>query len=104
MPPTEPEPNLELITTEPSERELRGLRRLVETKLEGRVLRDTHIGRVTRIKQAPGKFASVGVPLANCGRDHVLVDIPLDDGGPPMRACLVCDAGRELLGLNGKPI
>lgn len=104
MPPAEPPPNLDLITTEPSERELRGLRRTVETQLGGTILPDTHIGRTFRLKQAPGKFASVGVPLVNCGRDHVLAEIPMESGGDPMRICLVCDSGRELLGLNGKPI
>lgn len=101
---TAPDPNLELITSEPSEHELRGMRALVKNTLAGKILPDTHIGRLYRLKQAPGKYASVGVPLANCGRDHVIAEIPVDDGGDPVRICLVCDAGRELLGLNGKPI
>jgi hypothetical protein len=45
--------------------------------------------------------------LASCGHDHVLCDIPLDEipeAKGPLRICLVCDGGRELFDLNGKPL
>lgn len=93
------------VVEEPSEPELRSLRRLVAKSLNGHVLSDRHDHRGYRLKQAPGKFRSVNIGLTSCGHDHVLCDIPIE-GSPkaaPMRICLICDAGRELLGLNGKP-
>lgn len=98
------EPNLELITGPPDEQELRGMRDIVRNELGGEVLPDLHAGRKYRYKAAPGKYRSQTASLTTCDQDHVLCDIPVEDYDEPMRICLVCDAGREMLGLNGKPI
>jgi hypothetical protein len=91
------------VTTPPSEVELRDIRRIVTERLGGTVYIDQHAGRKTSIKQAPGRFKRVLVDLANCERDHVIADVPTnenehDPDARNMRICLVCDAGRELLG------
>jgi len=91
------------VTSAPDELELRDLRRIVTERLGGIVYVDRHADRKTPIKQAPGKFRRVLVELTNCERDHVLCDIPTnenehDPNARNMRICLVCDAGRELLG------
>lgn len=100
----------EALVTEPNDRELRSLRKIVEDSLNGHIYKDFHSHRAFRMKPAPGKFKSVNVPLTNCDRDHVVCDIPTgadpehEKDPPLMRICLVCDAGREMLGLNGKPL
>jgi hypothetical protein len=101
MDPFDPDKDSRAMISEPSEPELRDLRRIVRERLDGVVYKDRHSGRMTRIKQAPGKFKSIGVSLTNCDRDHVLVDIPVEGmmKPQPLRICLVCDAGREMLGL-----
>lgn len=102
MPPSAPD--LEYTTDTPTDPELRSLRRLVKGNLDGQVLSGIHGGRKTRIKQAPGKFKSVNVPLTGCGHEDVICDLPVEreDGYISiMRVCLVCDAGREMLGLPG---
>jgi hypothetical protein len=93
-----------LETTPPSEGELRDLRRIVHERLHGVTYSDQHSGRKTFIKQAPGKFRKTITDLANCGHERVICDIPTSENESDpdprnMRICLVCDAGRELLGL-----
>jgi hypothetical protein len=95
------------LLTEPDHEELNGMRDMIRKKLGGTVHGVRHDARYTRIKQAPGKYKSVNVALASCGHDHVLCDIPLDEipeAKGPLRICLVCDGGRELFDLNGKPL
>jgi hypothetical protein len=92
------------VLNEPDRDELNGMRGMIRSKLNGTVHSGVHTGRYTRVKQAPGKFKSVTVPLVSCEHDHVLCDIPLDGAQGPLRVCLICDAGREMFGLNGKPI
>jgi hypothetical protein len=104
MPPVSREPNLNLITGPPDEQELRGMRAVVKNAMEGTIHPDYHAHRTYRLKQAPGKFRSINVALTTCDQDHVLCDLPLDEGEEPVTICLICDAGREMLGLNGKPI
>lgn len=112
MPSSPPEPSPSdpqfprgwITTPEPSQPELRDLRRIVHERLGGTVYIDQHIDRKTPIKQAPGKFKRVMVDLAWCGHDHVLCDIPTnenesDPDAKHMRICLVCDSGAEMLGL-----
>lgn len=85
------------------------MREVMRDSLGGVVLEDSHSERKYRYKPVPGKFKSQIADLATCDRDHVICEIPVvddpyDEDPPMMRICLVCDAGREMLGLNGKPI
>jgi hypothetical protein len=89
---------------EPSETELRSIRQMVRNTFAGEIIKDTHTGRSYRLKEAPGKFASVGVSLVTCDHDHILCDIPIDGESEPLRICLICDSAREMFGLNGKPM
>lgn len=104
MPPDTDFPRGWITTEEPSELELRDLRRIVIERLRGVVYTDQHSGRKTVIKQAPGRFKRVLQDLANCGHDHVICDIPTneneaDPNSKPLRICLVCDDGAGVLGL-----
>lgn len=102
-------PNPSLVTTPPDEHELRGMRKIVRDSLKGEVLTDLHANRGYRYKPAPGKFRSQFAALVSCDRDHVICEIPTnenkaDPDAETMRICLICDGGREMLGLNGKPL
>jgi len=101
--PQEPEPDLEYLTLDPNGGELRGMRKVVRELFDGTVIPDRHTDRKFRLKQAPGKYKSVLIAKCVCDRDHVLVDIPMQDENgerEPLRICLVCDGGMELLGLH----
>jgi hypothetical protein len=97
-----PLPNPELGIVEPTETELRSIRKMVRDHFGGEIIKDTHTGRSIRMKMNPGKFASQSVALTNCDHDHVLCDIPIDGETEPLRICLICDSAREMFGLNGR--
>jgi hypothetical protein len=94
--PLDPEEHpIHAVVPEPSEAMLRSMRRAVEM-MGGTVLPDHHGDRTTLIKKDINKPATYSYPLTGCGRDRVLIELPLGKD-KPVRLCMVCDSWHRVL-------